>query len=258
MRKIISLFLMTSCFALANCANKTNGFDRDIAVTDIQLGSGDFEHANKKLTVMNLDHPNNPDVLLRLAEVNRAAGRQLAAIEFYKKTLKLNPASRDAWMGLSKIYLKSKPAAALEILENLSKLYPNDPQVIDDYGVALDLNGRYEEAQNTYKRAISIDPSMISPEINLGLSLGLSGQVLQGLAIIRPYAAASDATPRTKENYALLLLANGQPEEAPLLLESYLPRKDVNDTLMKLSDFWGGRAELKRARAMRGECCTKP
>lgn len=241
-----SVFAFMALFALAGCAQHQNEMlDRNLSIVDIEMQNGEVDTAIQKLKELNRDYPNNQDVILRLAEVHRMTGKNLAAVEFYKKALKIDPNFRAAWMGLSKIYLQQKPETSLSILENLVKLYPADPEVVDDYGVALDLNGRYADAQNAYRRAISLDPSMVGPEINLGLSLGLTGHVAQGLALIRPYAIASDASQRTRENYALLLIACGKNDEARAVLQTYMSENKTEGTVERLSEFWQKHAVVK-------------
>lgn len=223
---------------MAGCSHPPATLDRQLSVADIELKNGEVENTLPQLTELNQRYPNTPSILLRLARTHEALGRETAAIEFYKKVIAINHDSKDGWMGLAKIYMRRKPETALTILENMVKLYPDDPQIVDDYGVSLDLNGRYTEAQNAYKQAIQIDPGMVSPEVNLGLSLGLSGNIPKGLAIIRPYAVTGDAEPRTRENYALLLIAAGRIDEAKTMLLSYLPPDAALVKFNRLSDFW--------------------
>ena len=234
------------CLLLAACSHPPATLDRQLAVSDIEIQNDEVENALPQLVELNQNYPNNPAVLLRLARIHEALGRETAAIEFYKKIIAINHDSKDGWMGLVKIYMRRKPETALTILENMVKLYPDDPHIVDDYGVALDLNGHYTEAQNEYKRAIQIDPSMVSPEVNLGLSIGLSGDISKGLAIIKPYAVTGDATPRTRENYALLLIAAGRTEDAKTVLISYLPPDAAAAKFNKLTEFWTLHADDKK------------
>lgn len=237
---------LIGCLLLAACSHSPATVDRQLAVADIEVQNGQEESALPQLIELNQRYPNNPAVLLRLARTHEALGRETAAIEFYKKIIGINHDSKDGWMGLVKIYMRRKPETALTILENMVKLYPDDPHIVDDYGVALDLNGHYAEAQAEYKRAIQIDPSMVSPEVNLGLSIGLSGDVYKGLAIIKPYAITGDAAPRTRENYALLLIAADHVEEAKVVLISYLPPDAAAAKFRKLSEFWALHGSQKR------------
>ncbi len=234
-----SVVSIAGVLVLCSCAHPANtaALEKQLAVYDIEIKNGEAIKIISDLNRLNYENPDNPEILLRLADLNASLGRNNAAVQLYKKCLAQSPDLRDAWRGLVKIYLKSEPGQALSLLEKMKTLYPRDAEILNDYGVALDLNGRYTEAQNVYATAINLDPTLISAEVNLGLSMALSGQKEKGLALIRPYAQAADATPRTRENYAVALIANGRTDEARAVLSDYMPPAAVPGMLQKLTDF---------------------
>ncbi|GEN62791.1 hypothetical protein AOE01nite_10150 [Acetobacter oeni] len=234
-RVSILLLLSVLCSCAGSISNKA--LEKKLAVYDIEIENGESARIISGLNQLNYENPENPEILLRLANLNASLGRNNAAVQLYKKCLARAPDMQPAWRGLVKLYLKAEPKEALYLLEKMKTLYPADAEILNDYGVALDLNGRYLDAQNAYASAINLDPTLVSAEVNLGLSMALAGQKEKGLALIRPYAQAADATPRTRENYAVVLIANGRIDDARNVLADYMSPAAVPGMLEKLSQF---------------------
>lgn len=232
-------FVFSVLSLLCSCAapRGDDGFSKKMKVYDIQIQSGESEKVLPALNQLNYENPQNCEILLRLGQANAALGRNNAASVLYKKSLRLCPDLEDGWKGLSHLYMKTDSQKALAVLGKMRTLYPGDADILNDYGVALDLNGRYQEAQASYKQAIATDPTLVSAEVNLGLSMVLSGQKAEGLALIRPYAMATDATIRTRENYALALLANGRTDDARVVLGASMAQDQVPGALKRLTEF---------------------
>jgi thioredoxin-like negative regulator of GroEL len=96
------------------------------------------------------------------------------------------------------------------------------------------LQGNYAGATQPYEQALLINPGVTATEVNLGLSLALSGDAQDALEYLGPLATSSAATPRIREDYAAALVAAGRTDEAQQVLAIDLPPDEVN-TLM--ADF---------------------
>ena len=66
--------------------------------------------------------------------------------------------------------VRTDPAEAVRVL---SAAPTSDPAVLNDLGVALDLMGRHQEAQEAYREALLLRPGMRSAAANLALSQAL-------------------------------------------------------------------------------------
>lgn len=73
-------------------------------------------------------------------------------------------------------------ARALEEQQRLLADDPGDAGAINDYGNLLQLAGRFEEAEQAYRRALELAPERISPRFNLGLLLQRGGRWREALA----------------------------------------------------------------------------
>ena len=74
----------------------------------------------------------------------------------------LSPAAR--------LLIRTDPAEAARQLSHLSS---PDPAVLNNLGVALDLEGKHEQAQVAYREALSAQPGLPAAMNNLALSLAL-------------------------------------------------------------------------------------
>jgi Flp pilus assembly protein TadD len=151
-----------------------------------------------------------------------AAGNALLAMgEFNEAILSYNSAlarsqrDREALRGLARAYLMSdKPALAGEPLAIAYQDNPDDAKLLQLIGVADDFVGRHDEAQTRYRRGLELTPRDPALSLNLALSLALSGNYPEAIAILRPIATAATASPRERQTLALIYGLQGNRREA--------------------------------------------
>ena len=56
---------------------------------------------------------------------------------------------------------------ALERFEIADELTPNQPRILNNIAVALEANGRFDEARTTYRAALALDPTNAALRKNL-------------------------------------------------------------------------------------------
>ena len=71
--------------------------------------------------------------------------------------------------------LKRDPHAAIEIYDRVIEEQPDSPKLWCERGVALHQDGRHGEAEESYRRALTIDPSYAIAHNNLGVAAYHSG-----------------------------------------------------------------------------------
>jgi Flp pilus assembly protein TadD len=131
-----------------------------------------------------------------------------------------------ALLGLIRAHLAlGEAATALQFAEQARTLAPQDVRVLVDRGAVLDALKRYAEAQEAYRGALQIAPHSVTARNNLALSLALTGQYDQAIAIMEPLARSSAATPRIRENFALILGLSGDNKRA-----AAMSRVDLDET----------------------------
>jgi Flp pilus assembly protein TadD len=132
--------------------------------------------ANTRLT----QAPEDPDALLLRAQAEAAMQQNGPAVSDFQRVLALRPRSEEAAFGLSRIVVLDDPLAAEALLAPLAVRGSRSAAVWNNLGVVRDLLGRHPEAQAAYRRALALDPTMQSAQVNLGRSLSLSGSGAAG------------------------------------------------------------------------------
>ena len=120
--------------------------------------------------------PGDLDALLVEADSLSALGRMKEAETAYRLALAMDRRSAEARMGLGRLSLGVNPVGAEALFLEVLAQDPRNAKALNNLGVARDLQGRHAEAQDSYRRALGIDPSSHAAATNLALSIALSSQ----------------------------------------------------------------------------------
>ncbi|HEY0203401.1 MAG TPA: tetratricopeptide repeat protein [Acetobacteraceae bacterium] len=186
--------------------------------------------------------PSNVAALLTQAEALTAMGQGAAAAEAYRRVLSRDASPtrdqlRTARLAVGRADLaagRGKDAEA--IYATLAAANSSDPVGYNGLAVALDQQGRHGEAQAAYRKALAIADTAATRS-NLGLSLAMSGNVADALAIMRSAAADASTVPRIRHNLAFALELAGQRDEAKRALAVDMPRGEVAAALAGFDAF---------------------
>lgn len=191
---------------------------RSLKIADDEIASGNPHAALKLMQARYAKTPNDVPTLIRLGEANAALARNTPAQILFEKAVRLDPSSEEARMGLVKADLKIDPHKALSELQVFLAHHPATATLLSDLGVAYDLCGDAAKAQASYRDAMRLDPVMLAPQANLGLSLALSGHASEATALLRPLALSSDSTPKIRQNFAIAEVLAGDDTSARRIL----------------------------------------
>jgi Flp pilus assembly protein TadD len=137
------------------------------------------------------------------------------AIVSYNSALARDQHDREALRGVARAYLMSgQPALAGAPLAIAYQDTPDDAKLLQLIGVADDFVGRHEEAQTRYRRGLEMTPADPALSLNLALSLALSGNYPEAIAILRPIATARASSLRDRQTLALIYGLQGNRKEA--------------------------------------------
>ena len=186
--------------------------------------------------------PSNVEALLKQAEALTNMGQDAAAGEAYRRVLSREASPtreqlRTARVGVGRADLaagRGKEAEATYAA--LAAANPGDPVGYNGLAIALDQQGRHQEAQAAYRKALAIADTAATRS-NLGLSLAMSGNAADALAILRPVAMQAAAIPRIRHNLAFALELAGQRDEAKRTLAADMPRGEVTAALAGFDAF---------------------
>lgn len=196
---------------------------------------------------------------VRDADAARRAGDLGTAVPLYGRALQANPHGAEAKLGLGESYLAlgandeaaaqfrevlakrsgdivarrglatalismGQPALAEQQLEAALQSDPKDYRVMNAMGVALDMQGRHEEAQAKYREGIALAPDYLPLRTNMGLSLAITDQATEAIAQLVPVASGPKADARDRQNLAFAYAMAGDPTNALLV-----SRHDLNE-----------------------------
>jgi Flp pilus assembly protein TadD len=222
---LFSLLFLAGCSSNHDSLLSTRAPGLDVA--DVALATGAPDTAlHIAQQVLAID-PRNVPALVRAAEAQAALGQRDQAARTFTQALAIAPDDAGAALGLGRLKLASDPDAAASVLLRLTTRDPHNVAALVDLGIARDLLGQHTDAQNAYRLALAIEPGRTAADINLGLSLALSGNPRQGLEILRPIALSPGASPRMRQNLAVALVLAGSDEEAAQVLHTDMDRPQV-------------------------------
>ncbi len=151
-----------------------------------------------------------------------ALGRSNDADTAYAQALVRDPRSTQALLGLGRLRLGDAPARAEQMFRRALAVTPNQAAALNDLGIALDLQGRHTDAQDSYGAALAADPGMRAAEVNLALSTALGGKPAEAAKVLLPIASRPDASLRERHDLAAVLVMDGRVDEARRLLSPAL------------------------------------
>lgn len=160
-----------------------------------------------------------------------ALGRTADAEASFERAQKMAPDDAGVLMGLGRLRLATDPLVAEALFVHVLKIEPNNPLAWNDIGIARDLQGRHQEAQEAYGRALGIDASMRAAEVNLALSMAMSGRADEAVRRLRRIANDPSASPRLRQDLAAALAMADQPEEAAKLLRGDLSAEQIDQAI---------------------------
>src|SRR5256885_11945837 len=114
--------------------------------------------------------------------------------------------------------LRKDPKAARELYEQLLTSQPNSPKLWNERGVTLHQDGRFDDAEASYRKALAADPQYALAHNNLGIALYHRGHVEKALASLGTALDTQPSFVKARLNLALLLYKGKRLQKA---LEAY-------------------------------------
>ena len=115
--------------------------------------------------------PNRPGPALGLARASREIGDHRASVKAYRAVLALAPSHGAALREFSRQLMDmGAPKDAIPYLETALSSDP-DPRLLNEFGIAHDLTGNHDAAQQQFRTALAFAPGDLTLRMNLGRSL---------------------------------------------------------------------------------------
>ena len=164
-------------------------------------------------------------------------GRSAEASAVFASALQSAPLNSDALIGAGRLRLSTDPAGAEQLFMKALSVQPRDSVALNNLGIARDLQGRHSDAQIAYSEAIGANPDSRAPQVNLALSMAMSGRAREATRIIRPLAENEGATVRERHDYAAILTMAGRSDEAAQFLSPELTGAQAEQAVSAYRDM---------------------
>ena len=199
--------------------------DGERAAGDVAGAVGLYRHAHELA-------PGAVEPLQRLGETLAQIQSYTEASQAYEAALVIDAGNPDLHRGLGIVLLAlGQPMLALSHLEIAARTRPNDPRVYNALGVAHDLSGHHDLAQQDYRKGLNLAPDQLSLRNNLGLSQALAGNYSGAAATLSDLAARPGATARNRQNLALVYGLAGDTDHAAAVGRSDLDEAAVRNNI---------------------------
>lgn len=229
-------FILILVLCLAACGPTTTGMTPDqqsVEMARVALRGGSPQTALQILSDAAAKGPAVPSIaaLVVQGDALTQLGRYDEAELAYTSALHRDGRAPGALIGMGRLRLSSDPAAAETYFLSAVKADPRNTTGWSDLGVARDLQGHHEGAQEAYRQALGIDPEMSAAMVNLALSLAMTGKAEEGVRMLRPLASAPTSSPKVRHDLAAALAMAGRTDEASQILKADLSPEDVRKAL---------------------------
>ena len=112
----------------------------------------------------------------------------VAAIDAYRRSLRLRPDCTEAWINLGRLFAESNDAgAAGECFARALELDPADATIHYNLGVLAQDAGKEADAIGHYRRALELDPELAEAHYNLATLFDQSGDSRAAIRHINEY-----------------------------------------------------------------------
>ncbi len=154
------------------------------------------------------------------ARALQAAGDVTGAAATYQRAIAINPTVRLAPLALANLALGTGgESVAVDLLRQLQRDWPDDPQVLLALGVAQGRSSQFNEAGDTLRRVLTLDPSNGVARYNLALvAVGLQDWPAAEALLDETLQATPDDL-ASRLLLARVLEGEGRVEEAHDVLE---------------------------------------
>ncbi len=112
----------------------------------------------------------------------------VAAIDAYRRSLRLRPETTEAWINLGRLFAESAdPVAAHDCFRSALELDPADATAYYNLGVIAQDAGKEGDAIALYHRALELDPQLAEAHYNLATLFDQSGDSRSAIRHINEY-----------------------------------------------------------------------
>jgi len=192
-------------------------------------------------------NPADVDAAINYARALRATSQRAQAVAVLEQASMRSPNS----MALSGAYGRALADAGqyAQALEALGKAHtPDNPdwRILNAQGAVLDQMGRHTDAQKHYTSALRIMPDEPSILSNLAMSYVLMKDLKRAEEALRRAVAQPTASPKVRQNLALVVGLQGRFDEAEKIAAAELPPSEAEANVGYLRQMLAQQGDWKK------------
>lgn len=175
---------------------------------------------------------------INYAAALRAAGQTKQAVDVLRKTVIHHSSDREALAEYGKaLAADGRFNEALAAIRRAQRSDNPDWRLLAAEGGVLDSLKRNDEARQRYRQALVLAPD--EPQIlnNYGMSYVLTGELDEAEAILKKAVSRPNATIRSRQNLALVLGLKGRFKEAEVVATKDLPPEQAKANITFLREM---------------------
>lgn len=200
------------------------------AMVDVEIRLGDLARAETRARAIAQQHPQRAIGHLLLADVAWARGQRPAALELYRRALKVEP-STDTMLRLHVAVLRQEgPKAALAVVQQWSKAHPKDQRARKELADAHARAGEFGLARAVYEDLLKARPAdalLLNDLANVLLRLDPPAAV----PVAERALAAAPSNALVIDTAGWVLFRNGNTDRALQLLRDARLRRPGEPTI---------------------------
>jgi tetratricopeptide (TPR) repeat protein len=175
-------------------------------------------------------YPNDPEPHIHAGKYSENKDPERAVME-YRKTLELDPTSRDAFLGLDRIYERQKNYAEAEVwLRKLAATDPGDPAPRLYLGQVLSAEGKYDQAMEQLQEELQVHPQNGAAALELAKVYAKVGKDAEAEQQFRIVVGAQPQNAEAHYAFGSLLIHEKKyPEAEQELLTAIKLKRDLID-----------------------------
>jgi len=198
-------------------------------------------------------NPKDPAIALQYGRALRAIGERAQAVAVLEQAAIANPGNKALLAGYGRALADNGNfQQAFDVLSQAHT--PEDPdwRILSAQGAVLDQMGRFEEARQYYSNALKIVPDEPSVLSNLGLSYMLSKDLPKAEETLRRAHSLQEKDPRVRMNLAVVLGLEGRIDEAEGIVKADLPPDDATAKVAELKRLLSKKSAASDSRTSDG------
>lgn len=145
---------------LTRLVNETDNQEARYMLALLAFQENDYETSLRLLPGIHKESEEYEEVIFLQTRIYQKQGRIDEAIQLLKKHTATNTDQNPLFYALlSSLYQeRGDNALAMTLLEEANKSYPDNNQLLFEYGLVLEKNGRYEQAIKVMQRVLELEP----------------------------------------------------------------------------------------------------